>query len=279
MPITPEEQRYLKRKHQGGENNKRGSVYENLYTVFCIAVLLDKYPRRLNDVHFSSQVENVFVDDLLIEEPESGKIYHQLKDVKGLTWNVSNLRGDFKRQMELSEEIKERFQLKLVYSDEESLVKEIPEEISRCTTVVLFPACTSIGQLIQSCRPFREAILNVTKEEDGDYDKLFGVAGALLGAWDGIEQRKVTLREVLDKVRLVGGGYVNLRTYPDVEISEESKMILDKCGIHFYVSGIKLYWSGGNGRLRGEIEWTPELERSLQENVPVNMFEAIKLLG
>lgn len=91
MPITSEEQTYLTRKHQGGKNNDKGIMYEKFYTTYCIAVLVDKYSLRLNDVRLTSQVENVFVDDLLIEEPMAGKIYHQMKNVKGLTWNDSSL--------------------------------------------------------------------------------------------------------------------------------------------------------------------------------------------
>ena len=77
MPITDEERIYLKNKHRGGENNRKGSQYENFYAVYCIAKLMDECQSQLDAVHLTSQVEDVFVDDLLIEKPTLEKIYHR----------------------------------------------------------------------------------------------------------------------------------------------------------------------------------------------------------
>ena len=101
MPVTKAERNYLKRKHQGGRNNSKGASYESFYAVYCIASLMERYMQRLDDVCLSSQVEACFVDDLLVAGPDGKRIYHQLKDVKGLTWKAGRLKSDFTRQMDL----------------------------------------------------------------------------------------------------------------------------------------------------------------------------------
>lgn len=37
MPISPQEKKYLKNKHKGGNNNSKGNIYESFYTIYCIA--------------------------------------------------------------------------------------------------------------------------------------------------------------------------------------------------------------------------------------------------
>lgn len=279
MPVTKAERNYLKRKHQGGRNNSKGASYESFYAVYCIASLMERYMQRLDDVCLSSQVEACFVDDLLVAGPDGKRIYHQLKDVKGLTWKAGRLKSDFTRQMELSEEEGEIFRLKLVYSDPKSTVTKIPEELERCTTVSFFPSCSTLNQLLLSYQPFREAIRQITLTEEAKDDELFGVAGILLGVWNGGVQTAISIRHINDVVRRNGKGYVNIKTYPNVELSAECRQILERYGFQFHTSGIKLYWSTAGGRLKGEVEWTPELECRMKEHVPADKFELIELLS
>ena len=63
---------------------------------------MDEYMSQWDAVYLTSQVPDAFVDDLLIEKPTFEKLYHQLKDVKALTWKSERLETDFKRQMEIS---------------------------------------------------------------------------------------------------------------------------------------------------------------------------------
>lgn len=280
MPITPAERKYLKRKHQGGKNNSKGNQYESFYAVYCLAELMNEYMSEDNTVYLSSQVADAFVDDLLIEKSASEKLYCQLKNVKNLTWKSERLESDFKRQMEISEEKGEHFQLRLVYSAVDSSVVEIPREISSCTTTVYFPACESLNQLLLSFIPFKNAISRISvKGENAINDELFGIAGTLLGAWNSCGQKGVSLAQITETMQRIGEGYVNMKGYNAVEISEDCKMILNKCGLHFYIKGIKLYWSNSTGRLKGEVEWTSELEQKLLDNVPCDLFEIIELLS
>jgi hypothetical protein len=91
MPITEEERKYLKNKNKGGKSNAKGNRYENYYAVFQIALLLNSYRERLDDVCLATQLSNAFVDDLLIGAENSNKTYHQIKDVKDLSWNKDRL--------------------------------------------------------------------------------------------------------------------------------------------------------------------------------------------
>ncbi len=280
MPIIRRDRKYLKNKHRGGKNNKKGSQYENFYAVYCLAMLMNEYQQQLEAVCLTSQVEDAFVDDLLIEKPVSEKIYHQLKDVKTLTWKDNGLLYDFTKQMEISQEKGECFHLNLIYSNADSSVKEIPEDISSCTNAIYFPAYSSLNQLLLSYSPFKDAILHMAVDgEKAENDKLFGIAGALLGAWDSCGQIKVSLAEISAKMQSIGKGYVNVKGYPTVKISDNSRMIMDRCGLHFHIDGIKLYWSNGNGRLKGEIEWTPDLEKRLLEEAPTDLFGIVELLS
>lgn len=280
MPITEAERKYLKKKHQGGKNNSKGNQYENFYAVYCLALLMDEYMSQWDAVYLTSQVPDAFVDDLLIEKPTFEKLYHQLKDVKALTWKSERLETDFKRQMEISQEMGESYHLHLVHSIKDTFLEEIPEEISSCTTATYFPACESLNQLLLSYTPFKNAISRISAK--GDYtknDELFGIAGALLGAWNSCERKNVSLEQIADIVQRVGKGYINMRGCSAMEISEECEEILNSCGLHFYINGIKLYWSNANGRLMGEIEWTSELEQKLLDNAPTDLFEVIELLS
>lgn len=159
MPISPQEKKYLKNKHKGGNNNSKGNIYESFYTTYCIALFMNSHITQLDSVHFTSQLEECFVDDLLIEESNTAhRIYHQIKDVKNLSWQTKRLQYDFERQMDISSEMGENFELKLVHSNSSTMVTPIPEEIVPSTSVSFFPAEKSLNQLILSHPPFKDAI-------------------------------------------------------------------------------------------------------------------------
>lgn len=192
MLITSDERKYLKNKHKGGKNNSKGSSYESFYATYLIASLMHQYATQMEEVYLSSQLENTFVDDLLIEKPTTRKIYHQLKNVVNLAWQTGkprSLESDFKKQIEISTEKGENFELKLIFSNSKSTVSVIPAQIASSTTSEYFPACASINQLILSYPPFRDAIQLVMAQSQSGDDELSGVASAILGAWNSVEQK------------------------------------------------------------------------------------------
>ena len=92
MSITQKEKKYLKNKHKGGKNNSKGAIYESYYATYQIVSFMNQYITQLSNVHLTTQLRDAFVDDLFIEEPNAHKTYHQLKDVKDLTWETSKLK-------------------------------------------------------------------------------------------------------------------------------------------------------------------------------------------
>ena len=48
MPISPQEKKYLKNKHKGGNNNSKGNIYESFYTTYCIALFMNSHITRPN---------------------------------------------------------------------------------------------------------------------------------------------------------------------------------------------------------------------------------------
>lgn len=133
--------------------------------------------------------------------------------------------------------------------------------------------------MILSYSPLKEAIQSITVSKQAEDDELSGIAGAILGAWSGMEQKDVSLKQISDAVRYIGKGYTNIKTYPNASVSDNCKEIFKRCNLDFYISGINLYWSADNNRLRGSIEWTTEMEQKLQETTPSDFWDLIELLS
>lgn len=277
MPIGESEKKYLRNKYKGGMNNKKGAMYENYYATYCIARLMNIHIKNLDNVYLTSQCENCFVDDLLINEPTLNS-YHQLKDVKDLTWN-SSITNDFKRQKEELTGRGENFLLKLIYSCPERDLETIPSEIKSCTVVERFPASKSINNLILSYPPFKEVILKISHPVCSEDDKLSGIASAILGVWESSDQKRVSLKQISERVRSIGNGYLNIKTYPNVQISTQCMDIFNNCQLKYHTSGIMLYWSNVTGNFKGEIEWTSKLEEKISSIRPTDFWELITLLS
>lgn len=280
MLISRQERRYLKNKHKVGKNNSKGNIYENLYTTYCIALFINSHINQLDVVHLTTQLEGCFVDDLLIEEQNTAhRIYHQIKDVKDLSWKTKRLQSDFERQMDISSEAGENFELKLVHSNSPSMVTPIPEKIVPCTSTDFFPAEKSINQLILSYSPFKKAIQNISASGKAEDDELLGIAEAILGIWMGREQKNVSLHEISDELKKIGQGYINIKTYPNINISNNCQEMFRRFGLNFYTCGIDLYWSTDSGNLSGKIEWTPQIEQKFEKEQPSDFWELIELLS
>ncbi len=281
MFITDQERKYLKNKHKGGVNNTKGCLYENYYAVYSILVLMNKYNTQLNNIYLSSQVENAFVDDFLIVYSDHHKTYCQLKNVQSLTWQTGKLKYDFIRQKEISTKRQENFDLLLVYSDSRKAVVKIPDEIVSCTTTSFFPNCRSLNELILSYEPFKQAILNIVCNKQIEDDKLFGIAGAFLGAWNSTSQQNVTLNDIISTSYIIGKGFININIPEtvNIEISDESQKIFKDCGLDYQVNGSMLTWNTKNNRLKGELKWSEDIEEKLSDIHPSDMWNLIEILS
>lgn len=280
MPITTDEKKYLKNKHRGGVNNNEGAKYERSFATYCIALLINEISSNLSTTYVTSQVENSFVDDFLIRTSEDKKIYYQLKNVKKLDWSTKNLEYDFRRQMEISSEIGEKFMLKLVNSNRNNLEKlnDKPKRISHCTEIIFFPASESYNQLLYICPDFKNAIRNITVGDDAKDDELFGVVMAISAVWDNSTQNDVSIREILDKVCNTYK-YIKIKSYQHISIRKECQEILQKFNVDYYVNGEILYWSfsSANGVFNGQVVWTDGLEKYLLENTPSDISELVTI--
>lgn len=65
-----EDKSYLANKHKGGEANAKGGLYEDFYAVFQIVSCIAHYKATLDSVALQTQLEDTFVDDLLIAHPD-----------------------------------------------------------------------------------------------------------------------------------------------------------------------------------------------------------------
>jgi hypothetical protein len=182
---------YLANKHKGGEANAKGGLYEDFYAVYQIVSCIAKYKAALEGVALQTQLEDTFVDDLLITHPDKN-VYHQLKNTKSLTWNTESsertITSDFENQIKDCLDRDETFALKLVYSATSSKVGEsIPENIQEYTTAEYFPYEEDLNGLILISKEFIEALRQISVNGDSaTIDDLANVAQVFLGVWRGL---------------------------------------------------------------------------------------------
>ena len=279
MPIRPAERKYLKNKHRGGKSNAKGNQYEEYYVVYQLALLIDKYRSTPSNVYLSTQVPETFVDDLLIVQEDSHRTYHQLKDVKNISWSSNKLKYDFERQRDISLENEEQFALKIVYSDADSSVGAVPEAISDHTTAEHFPSYSSLQLLYFGFQPFQEAVKKIATHLNSTDNDLIGISGALLGAWGMVDsQLSTSLEEILEKVYSIGNGLININTYPSsIKVSDDCSALLRQIGVEYQTVGSSVYWS--YGCFSGHSLWTKKIEDNIVAAAPKEFKDIIDLLN
>lgn len=276
---SEEDAKYLANKHRGGENNQKGGLYEDYYAVYQIVSCIASYKTSLDAVAFQTQLEDTYVDDLLIAHP-SNNVYHQLKDTETLTWSSGSSRtiqSDFEHQIADCKERDENFALKLVYSATGSKFYDIPESIKDYTSVENFPHADDLNQLIFISGAFKESLKLISaKGEASTDDELLTLAMVFLGAWRSLNSKeRLQLSSIVD---LAGKAHnFNLAIYPDLKMSDECKMILDAIpGLDYRLCGRELMWT--LGFLNGSCQWTETLENTIINNKPVTKREIAELL-
>ena len=181
---------YLANKHSGGEANVKGSLYEDCYAVFQIVSYIAKYKMSLDSVALQTQLEDTFVDDLLIAHPDKN-VYHQLKNTQKLTWNTKSsgrtIASDFENQIKDCKERDEQFALKLVFSAAKSKVGiNIPDSIKDYTTAEYFPYMKDLNGLILISDAFQDALRQIlVNGNSATVDELVNAAMVFLGVWRG----------------------------------------------------------------------------------------------
>ncbi len=278
---SEEDIKYLAYKHKGGEANAKGSFYEDYYAIFQIVSCIAKYKSELGSIAFQTQLEDTFVDDLLIAHPDK-HVYHQIKNTKVLTWNTKpssrTIASDFENQIRDCKERDESFTLKLVYSAAESNVKDtIPEAIKDYTTVEFFQYQEDLNSMVLSDLEFQNALRKVSAKGDfSTIDELAIIATVFYGAWKKNGSKKsVSLAEIVGQAEQQK--YFNLSIYPDGIINEDCRKILDGIkGLVYSVRGRMFEWRISN--FSGSCPWSEDIEKLIIENQPTTRRELVILL-
>lgn len=282
MERTDDIKKYLNNKHQGGDNNQKGALFEDFYAVYQIVSCIDSYKSSLDSVKFQTQLEDTFVDDMLIVLPEQN-IYHQLKNTKVLSWGKVDKQGDiaydFVHQVEDCEDRNEKFVLKLVYSLKDSKVGEqIPEEIKNQTLTEYFDYAPDLNRLVMISTPFKHVLKAITPNgKDVSTDDLVNIASVFLGVWKGGNSKNgILLNDIIHRAK--NFRYVNLGIFPDEDISKECKQVLDAIeGFEYHVSGRMLYWN--IGCMSGSCPWPDDMENEIIRQHPMDKWKLISMLS
>ena len=282
MERTDDIKLYLKNKHQGGENNQKGSLFEDFYAVYQIVSYIAKYKSSFDSVEFQTQLEDTFVDDMLIAHSEQN-IYHQLKNTQSLSWGKADKQGDiafdFVHQIEDCKKRNERFALKLVYSLHDSKVGEqIPQEIKEQTSTEYFDYSPDLNSLVIISSPLKHALMAITPNgEKSPTDDLVNIASVFLGVWKGRNSKNgISLEEIIHRAEICK--HVNLKIYPDERISKDCQKVLDAIeGLKYHISGRMLYWS--IGRMNGSCPWPDEMETEIIRQHPTDKWELMSILS
>lgn len=272
---------YLANKHKGGKANAKGGLYEDCYAVFQIVSCIAKYKMSLDGVALQSQLEDTFVDDLLIAHPDKN-VYHQLKNTQSLTWNTTSsdrtIASDFENQINDCQGRNEAFALKLVYSAAKSKVGEsIPESIQAYTATEYFPYEEDLNGLILISEEFIDALRKISVNGDSaTIDDLANVAQVFLGVWRGCgSNHRVSLSDIVARAEQMK--HFNLNIFADGTISEACREVLDKIeGLRYYVSGRMFYWQLGD--FTGSCPWPEEKEQGIIDKRPTTRRELVAIL-
>ena len=280
MQRTDDIKQYLKNKHKVGENNQKGSLFEDFYAVYQIISCIAKYNPSFDRVEFKTQLEDTFVDDMLITHPEKN-IYHQLKNTKSLSWGKVNRQGDiafdFAHQIEDCKEREENFALKLVYSLKDSMVGEqTPEEIKAQTSTEYFDYLSDLNSLVIFSTPLKHALMEITPDKTST-DDLANIASVFLGVWKGCDSKNgILLKEIIHRAE--NFKYIHLNIYTNESINDDCKKILDTIeNFEYHINGRMFYWS--IGRMNGSCPWPTEMEQEIIRQHPTDKWELISILS
>ncbi len=281
--LTVEDRKYLANKHRGGVNNSKGNAYEDTFAVYQIAHLFKLYLGDYDRVILSSQIQDAFVDDFLISHPLGKEEYHQLKNVESLAWQSGSshtLEYDFKRQKELLNEDYKDFSLYLVHSNPDSNLIPIPESISDCTEVLLFPYFEDMNRLILECIEFKDVIAGVSGYKNPTADQLGNIATILTGVWNWSGKQNISLGLICQricKLPLAGNNFI---FDPILLLNTEVKDILEKIpDFTFQVEGSTFHWTYKQ-KLNGEINKSAYsgFEKVVLTNRPEHFIDLYPLL-
>lgn len=276
--ISKKDLEYLKNKHRGGRSNEKGNQYESFYAIRVLSNLLNRYQTDLSSVKLQSQVPLAFVDDLLIVVHDR-HTYHQIKDVKKLTWKTGkshSIEYDFKRQRSLCRKKGENFYLKLVYSNDSDKIKIIPRGLGKCTSVEHFPATDDLNSLLLSEVGFQNDLrLLLYNGLALPLDKLLDLSTCLLGIWKRYSSGTIVSLQMIDQaLSRIDPGYIG---NVSATVSPECDAVFQSIGVNYWVTGsnVNIQW----GPLEASFKWSSDLQDlivSSNPQTPIDLFNMAK---
>lgn len=257
-------------------------MFEDFYAVYQIVSCIAKYKSSFDRVKFQTQLQDTFVDGMLIARPEQN-LYHQLKNTQTLSWGKVDKQGDiafdFSHQIEDCKKRDENFALKLVYSLKDSKVGEqTPLEIKEQTSTEYFAYSSDLNRLVLISTPLKHALMAITPNgEETPTDDLANIASVFLGVWKGCDSKnQISLKDIIHKAEQFK--HVNLKIYPDASISEDCKKVLNAIeGLEYHISGRMFYWR--IGRMNGSCPWPEDMETEIIRQHPTDKWALISILS
>lgn len=286
MNLSEDHKTYLANKHRGGLNNQKGNTFEVIYATKEI-IRLYSIGANLDNTYVVAQLENSFVDDFQIIYDNGLKTYHQCKDKIDLSWGKDK-KGeplyDFRWQKTYSVANGELFKLKIVYSNSGCKIhtSPIPVAIEDVTEKEFFPSYQTLNAILLDSKSFRNDIKSILfASKDGhSLDKLSVFAEVIRSEWLELAtpNRIVSLSEIKDQTLVKYGDIINFRDLPNVELSNELKIIFDRFPEFSYlINGTNIIWS--YKKLSGQFCLSDELNSSIIESNPSEIFQLISLFN
>lgn len=286
MNLSEDHKTYLANKHRGGLNNQKGNTFEVIYATKEI-IRLYSIGANLDNTYVVAQLENSFVDDFQIIYDNGLKIYHQCKDKIDLSWGKDK-KGeplyDFRWQKTYSVANGELFKLKIVYSNSGCKIhtSPIPVAIEEVTEKEFFPSYQTLNAILLDSKSFRNDIKSILfASKDGhSLDKLSVFAEVIRSEWLELAtpNRIVSLSEIKDQTLVKYGDIINFRDLPNVELSNELKIIFERFPEFSYlINGTNIIWS--YKKLSGQFCLSDELNSSIIESNPSEIFQLISLFN
>lgn len=278
MGVIDDNKAYLKRKHEGGLSSKKGSTFEDFYATYRIVALMSRFGHNLKHVSFTAQVEDAFVDDLLIAYPKK-RFYHQIKDVNNLSWTLGNkthtMQEDFELQKQACEEKHAAYELRLVCSHDSVQIRDIPDSLKSCTKLVHFESAKTLNACILSNKDFRDALSAISLEKS--WDSLSNLGTCILGYWSSGNQQNVKLDAVYKHILSVSKGMIVLLGYPVEKLSDRCQAILSQIGIEYSQTGNLFVWSALP--FKGSIAWSRDIDDKICKQAPKTIMDFLSIIN
>ncbi|PTU67161.1 hypothetical protein DB032_20630 [Chromobacterium sp. Panama] len=199
---------YLANKHRGGQNGRKGTVFEDWYAAYHLAkqIYLHIVEGNAESVCFEGQCV-AFVDDLAVYRVESTEFY-QLKNAGALSWLSGDhpLSEDFRMQVILSKAVNQPDPVTMLVCSDDAVAEQmegsVPDSIEAHTQVEHFPydASESTYAALTCNSLLRDAIARISRHDgvEATVSNIGNTFDILLGAWRSLGVGRHSIESVIN---------------------------------------------------------------------------------